>query len=1482
MQKVIIDFRECIRYDYYKDNFKVNGGITVNKLKKVFCMLLTASNLCAFIPGALAEEKPQIFFYEGFNGLATNSIPRTVVIEGNENTRVLETAFREKALYMDTYAYYSSATVDTSTKTSNYIISFDVMFDNAELSGSVTLNGVFVPLKFDDKKIKLGNGKEISGIPTTKMTNISIGYCTDNDRYFVAVDYRKVASYVIADKAIDDLSKILIEISDGEHKAEGVYIDNICVYEGKEPVKGLKTSTDYNSNSETFKAVEYDPEAVTPYIEQDFEKNSVSNLVVNPVSSSFTIETEENGNRYYRMEMKSDGFISLYATPRRYIIWQMDMMYESKCPTMEFRLRDTTLTNWDYNLRTTSSAALNDHSNTKLVDLKEGTWTNVAIMFDMRKLTYKVYIDGELKRAETPIGNQKFGKLSFFRLYSAGQELGTICLDNIRVYESKNFVPADKSLTAAAEGEDTNADDASFNISPKLVTDDADLAAAAGAVALSPSTDSIFTGSTKKKLEARPYIKDGYTMIPVRAVSEAFDLPIEWNESEKSIKMGDNAKMTVGSNVMRLKDRDIQLTMAPEIKNGITFIPLRDLGEKILEKEVYYDDKYGLIIISDCTWCYSKSDHVIKQIYNYLFFDRKSADELSSIYQLGGMANKHPRILATEEDFANILKKYSSGDKYMVEWIDYALKEADALVVQPKTPDGEYDTNSFVQYKPLAATNQLLWEARETLKNMKYLGLAYHLTNNAAYARRAAAEMMHVCSWDDWRHTSFLCAAEMATAVAIGYDWCYDQLTDDEKNYIEQALIKNAMNYGTEFLNGRPYGVDFITVDNNWNFVCNTGLTTAALALCDKYPKLSFRMIEANLRSIENGLSSFAPAGGWGEGAMYWDYTMQYACYMFTMLETALKTDLGIPYYRGFADTWRFWTVSNFNGGLNNYHDATAGSNYFNAQWLIYLAQKFDNLEALNAALVSSDDLGGVINTEDIPETCIWYSKIKNSGEKNIDMLSLDAAVKGVEAGSMRSSWDDRNAFAIGFHGGITSVNHYHIDSGTYIIEMGGQRFVSELGSDDYSLPNYFGGEAGIYRKRAEAHALFVIDPSDDGGQNTGTNVFSEIIKTESKAKGAFQVMDLQQSYEPKTESAKRGYMLTDNRHTIIVQDEIELSDGSSDIYWFVPTEATEIDIVNNNTAVFTRYGVKMQVQIVTDIPSFKLMERRCTPLLDNISNFSIQNQNTNFKQLCVEAKGVSGKVTLAMRYTLLDESYSQKNYNLIPIDSWEIPDGEIETLPTLDAIYIDGELIEDYNPTKNTYTLYYGRGTDLSDTELTYDLSEAECTVDIERIEDQYIIKVSKNGSSEYTQYILNLVAIGDSFAVGEYTTYEVWNVNVSDEPQPQNHRYNVIDGNISTYWGSQYDGKWIELDIGSVLPIEGIGYSFMKGNTRVYMVDIEVSDDGLNYRNVYSGGLGGVTTNFEVLELKNVSARYIRLIGHGNSENMWNSVGEFVALHK
>lgn len=827
-----------------------------------------------------------------------------------------------------------------------------------------------------------------------------------------------------------------------------------------------------------------------------------------------------------------------------------------------------------------------------------------------------------------------------------------------------NFIFVSLSASAQAQPADTT-----FCVLSKFETTQTDKANLRGAVALSPTTDSLFNGTDKIQLSAKPYEHNGHIMFPACDIKKAFGIDTNINTDNNTITIGENAVMTVGSTKMSLDTAIVNLSTAPVINNEIFFVPLTDIAENILNKEIFHNQTYGMIIIADSISEYSTNSNLICQLYNYLFFDRKNADEIKEIYLQSQMADTHPRILATAADFNNIITQYKLKDKYICTWVDYILEQANELIAEPKLIDGTYSTINFEEYKTQEESNQLLWEARNTLQRIKYLSLSYQITKNSAYARRAADELVHVCGWNDWRHTNFLSVGEMAMAVAIGYDWCYSALTDDERTLMENALIKNALSYAIDFFNGNTYtSTDYTTANHNWNIVCNAGMIAASLAICDKYPSMSFRMIEVSLRSLETAMSSFAPDGGWGEGAMYWDYSMQYACYLFSSLKTGLATDFDIPDYKGFSDTRKFWEATVFNKGLNNYHDATSGNNFINSQWLLYIAQRFNNKQCANTALVAADALGGIIDKIDTPESCIWYSRLNNKSASNSDDIPLDCTVKGVEAGSMRSSWNDKNAFAIGFHGGWTSVNHYHIDSGSYILEMGGERFVSDLGSDDYSLPDYIGGESGIYRKRAEAHSLFVIDPSDDGGQNA-SNTFCEIIKTQSKENGAFQIMDLQNAYSPKTKSAKRGFMLTDNRKSIIVQDEFELAEGMHDVYWFVPTEADDITIADNNTAILTQNGVKAKVEIISDISDFKLFERKCAPLLDNISNFADQNQNENFKQLCVEAKNVSGKLKFAMRYTLLNSSYSELTYNLTSMENWEITVPNSATVKPIAAI---------------------------------------------------------------------------------------------------------------------------------------------------------------------------------------------------------------------
>ncbi|MCC6235422.1 MAG: polysaccharide lyase family 7 protein [Verrucomicrobiales bacterium] len=103
-----------------------------------------------------------------------------------------------------------------------------------------------------------------------------------------------------------------------------------------------------------------------------------------------------------------------------------------------------------------------------------------------------------------------------------------------------------------------------------------------------------------------------------------------------------------------------------------------------------------------------------------------------------------------------------------------------------------------------------------------------------------------------------------------------------------------------------------------------------------------------------------------------------------------------------------------------------------------------------------------------------------------------------------------------------------------------------------------------------------------------------------------------------------------------------------------------------------------------------------------------------------------------------------------------------------------------------------------------------------------------------------------------------------------------NALDGSLATRWSAKGDGQWIRLDLGVSKLVTSLGCAWYKGNLRRSLFDVEVSGDGLSWTRLYSGSSSGSTLAEEAYELPDALARYVRLVGHGNSVDTWNSLSE------
>lgn len=113
----------------------------------------------------------------------------------------------------------------------------------------------------------------------------------------------------------------------------------------------------------------------------------------------------------------------------------------------------------------------------------------------------------------------------------------------------------------------------------------------------------------------------------------------------------------------------------------------------------------------------------------------------------------------------------------------------------------------------------------------------------------------------------------------------------------------------------------------------------------------------------------------------------------------------------------------------------------------------------------------------------------------------------------------------------------------------------------------------------------------------------------------------------------------------------------------------------------------------------------------------------------------------------------------------------------------------------------------------------------------------------------------------------YEAGSVNVPE---------NMLDGNLTTRWAAEGE-CWAIFDFGKNVDMGYAMISFASGTARQAIFDLEISADGENWEQVFSGRASGTTNQPEGYDIGGKSARYIRFTGHGNSVSKWNSVTTF-----
>ena len=104
-----------------------------------------------------------------------------------------------------------------------------------------------------------------------------------------------------------------------------------------------------------------------------------------------------------------------------------------------------------------------------------------------------------------------------------------------------------------------------------------------------------------------------------------------------------------------------------------------------------------------------------------------------------------------------------------------------------------------------------------------------------------------------------------------------------------------------------------------------------------------------------------------------------------------------------------------------------------------------------------------------------------------------------------------------------------------------------------------------------------------------------------------------------------------------------------------------------------------------------------------------------------------------------------------------------------------------------------------------------------------------------------------------------------------------NTVDKNFATRWSAKGDGQWIRYDLGTTRTVSYARLAWHQGNQRTSSFDLQVSANGSGWSTIFSGTSSGTTTGRETYHFDDVPARYVRVVGRGNSSgNGWNSITE------
>jgi hypothetical protein len=391
----------------------------------------------------------------------------------------------------------------------------------------------------------------------------------------------------------------------------------------------------------------------------------------------------------------------------------------------------------------------------------------------------------------------------------------------------------------------------------------------------------------------------------------------------------------------------------------------------------------------------------------------------------------------------------------------------------------------------------------ENSEDVSSLSLVYLITGDASFAERAKAGIWKILNepkkWDD---PEFLSVNPRLMSVAIGYDWLYGYLTQDERAEIRRVTIEKGIEYTYSAARQYPWWSNWPRC--NWGMVIYSAAGVASLAFLGEEEGTP-EFVRFFSDKLQMWLAEGGEDGGWGESVSYYSYAWFNGVRFIDALKNVSSGEVNFfrhpfmsktfsyPLYLTMPDDSGYVNFSNLSGGIST-----------TALIMRKLAAEFENPYAQWHA-------GKTQGAS--PFEFIWYDPHLEA--KTPFDLPKAKLFRTIHWAVMRTGWTDADDILFAMKGGQNDWDHHHLDHNTFILNAYGERLIIDHG---YAWPTP--PDRIPYANDTKAHNTLLVNSR---GQLDGAANYSG-------GRGAWQhftpLSDFVHSecYDGVTGSAKRAY----------------------------------------------------------------------------------------------------------------------------------------------------------------------------------------------------------------------------------------------------------------------------------------------------------------------------------------------------------------------